>query len=277
MSKEKKSFDYTGVIIESRHYMVYDFDRERAEKEGPKYLLKGRAYRVITDMTNALLPYRGEIRKGESWSAYDQPGIYIRWSKNEEIWKIHIAYPRGKKQRDEYAIGRERDVYAAVLNNEFVPDQFRDIKVDQTRGDAFMPPLRPEDDPLNKAMKIAIRKKQAPFEFHGKRLEALAVGTKSIEGINIRNNAKRGILNNTAMSASKFILYANTWQLQAAIILRDDPNSKYPMFENGEMYVIFPNSEPFEINDENLIDVKDDVAAAITEGNTTMEEIDDED
>ena len=72
-------------------------------------------------------------------------------------------------------------------------------------------------------------------------------------------------------------MYANTWQLQAAIILRDDPNSKYPMFENGEMYVIFPNSEPFEINDENLIDVKDDVATAITEGNTTMEEIDDED
>ena len=277
MNKEKKSFDYTGVIIESRHYQVYDFDHDRAEREGPKYLLKGRAYRVVTDMTNALLPYQGEIRKGESWSAYDTPGIYIRWSKNEEKWKIHVAYPRGKKQRDEYAIGRERNVVAAILNNEYKPDQFRDIKVDQTRGDAFMPPLRPEDDPLNKIMKSAIRKKQAPFEYYGKRLESLAVGTKSIEGINIRNNAKRGILKNTAMSASKFVLYSNTWELQAAIVVRDDPNSKHPMFENGEMLVIYPNSEPFEINDENLIDIKDEVSQAIAETNFTEEDIDDDD
>lgn len=275
----KASLQIVGAIIEGRFYQVEDFDRERAQEEGPKYLYKARAYKIKTDMYTGLFPYRGVIQKGDSWSPYVTPGIYLKRSKDDTRWIIKLAYPRGKKLRDEYATEKSRDVVAGIINNEYVPDQFIDIKVDATKGEAFMPPIRIDDDALNTIMKMGIRIKEAPFEPYGKRLEALAVdrSKKSIEGINIRNNAKRGINTNTAMSASKFVLYGNTWQLEAAIILRDAENSMHPMFTNGEMIVLYPNGEPFVIDQDKLIDVSDMVRKAINENTTTMEDDEDDD
>jgi hypothetical protein len=277
-SNDRSSLNIISAIIEGQYFRVEDFDRERAIEEGPKYLLKSNAYRIDTCMTHGLFPYRGIIRKGDSWSPYNTPGIYIKRSKDDTHWNIRIAYPRGKRQIDEYALSKEKDVVAAIIGNEYVPSQFIDLKVDTSKGEAFMPPVRIGDDPLNTIMKIGIRTKEAPFEPYGKRLEALAVDrSKSIEGINIRNNAKRGIITNTAMSASKFILYANTWQLKAAIILTDMEDSMHPMFADGEMLVIFPNSEPFKIEQDKLIDISDMVRDAIAENNgENREENDDE-
>lgn len=277
-SNGRSSLELKCAIIEGQFFNIGDFDRERIIEEGPKCLYKSHAYPIDTGMTHGLFPYRGVIHKGDSWSPYEKPGIYLKRSKDDTHWNIRIAYPRGKRQLEEYSLSKVQDAVAAIIGNEYVPSQFVDLKVDTSKGEAFMPPIRTGDDPLNMLMKVAIRTKEAPFEPYGKRLEALAVDrSKSIEGINIRNNAKRGIITNTAMSASKFILYANTWQLKAAIILMDADDSMHPMFPDGEMLITFPNSEPFEINPDKLVDITDMVREAIAENNSDSKEDSDDD
>ena len=279
MKSPKKTFDIKCAFIKGQFYNVDVFDRQRAIEDGPEYLSKAHAYIIETDMFKGILPYKGVIRRGELWTPYAEPGIYVKQTKNEESWKIKIAYPRNKKNREDYMLSNIRDCFAALIGGQYNANQFVDINVvEQAKSEAFMPPIRIGDDPLNTIVKTAIRTKEAPFEYHGKRLEGLAVDhSKSIEGINIRNNAKRGILQNSAMSAGKAILYADTWELEMAIIVRDSPNSKYPMFVDGEMLIIYPNSEPFEIKQEKLIDIAPMVRDAISENNSNNIVEDEED
>lgn len=269
---DKNSLSIVIAIIEGKCYNVEDFDRERAIVEGPKYLYRGRAYRIDTDMTKGLFPYRGEIRKGDKWSPHSTPGIYVKRSKRDpDKWLIKIAYPRGEKQREEYALGKDQDAVAAIVGHEWRPNSFYDLNVhlSNTTSDVFKPPIRMGDDVLNTLMKMGIRIKEAPFEPYGKRLESLAVDrSKGIEGINMRNNSRRGLLNNTAMSANKFVLYSDVWELEAAIILKDVEDSSNPMFEDGKMLVIYPNGAPFEIETDKLVDIAPMVRDAVLENST---------
>ena len=84
----------------------------------------------------------------------------------------------------------------------------------------------PDDDPLNMILKLGIRLKCASFAPYGKRLEALAVDRNgSGEKANIRNNVKRALFANRALSPSKFCQYGDNWQFDAAFILKCQPYS----------------------------------------------------
>lgn len=269
-----------AVMIEGSYFRVEDFPWEDVEKNGPFALKKGVAYRYETDFSKGrLFPYRG-IADGDFNTKTAKVGIWFKKISHSEYKKI-IVYPKTAKQSAEYKTDQEKDIIAAVLQNEFLPDQFADSDYAAADSGAtvYMPPIHTDDDSLNMLMKVAIRSKGAPFEPYGRRLQAMAVDKRpGTERSNAKNNAKRGILKNKTMSMGKFAQYSDAWQLQSAIILRDLPHAMHPMhIPKGKALVIYPGGLPFEIKQEDLIDVSDMVAEAITDaGNNSADDDDTE-
>ena len=188
---------------------------------------------------------------------------------------MKLIYPENKQEAEQYKLSKEKDMVAAIIGNDIDPNEFKELSVDASKGDSFIPPIKTNDDFLNKIIKMGIRLKDAPFAPYGKRLKALAINkSNGIEGTNMMNNIKRGILINHAMSPSRAIICADTWELDVAVIVRDRPGAANPMFEDGSMMVIYPNSEPFEIAQDLLINTDDMIHEAIVD---TKHEEDNED
>ena len=260
------------ALIEGKYYRVQDFPYDEVNQKGPRVLRKGVAYRIETDMTRGLFPYRGTLGKKEGFDPYQrQVGIYMRDLGNNR-YVMKLARPHNYREAEEYSLDKARDIVAATIDHEYLPDQFMDVKVRLgANGESFLPPIYPDDDPLNTIMKVAIRKKDAPFEPYGKRLEALAVDrTKGVEGINIRNNLRRALKTNRTMSPSKALQISDTWQFQIAIIVADAPGAMHPMFSDGKSaLIIYPDGIPFDLKEMELINVDDLVTQGI---NDTIEE-----
>lgn len=260
------------ALIEGKYYRVQDFPYDEVSQKGPRVLRKGVAYRIETDMTRGLFPYRGTLSKKEGFDPYQrQVGIYMRDLGNNR-YVMKLARPHNYREAEEYSLDKARDIVAATIDHEYLPDQFMDVKVRLgANGESFLPPIYPDDDPLNTIMKVAIRKKDAPFEPYGKRLEALAVDrTKGVEGINIRNNLRRALKTNHTMSPSKALQISDTWQFQIAIVVADAPGAMHPMFMDGKSaLIIYPDGIPFDLKEMELINVDDLVTQGI---NDTIEE-----
>lgn len=268
------SLETNMAFLEGKPYRVADFPYEEVEEKGPHILRKGMAYRINTDMTKGLFPYRGIIDLDEHWSSYQAPvGIYFKETKSGK-YKMRIAYPHSKKERQEYSLDQEQSIMAGVINQSFALDQFTNISNNiGVDGEAFMPPMHVGDDFLNTILKTAIRLKEAPFEPYGKRLEALAVDrSKGVEGQNIRNNSKRAIINNEACSASKFRVYTDVWGLETAIIVRDAPDAMHRMFPDNSALILYPNGVPFAIVPDILVSVSDYVSDGIANSNNNDSE-----
>ena len=279
----KDPLQYTGALINGKLYRVEDFPFEDVKENGPKNLRKGQAYRFNRDMTKGLFPYRGIIDehgnfKDKKWNPYTaETGVYLKLMKDGS-YKIRISYPKSKVEKEDHQLSRARDIMAAMASNEFIPDQFADLRVNvNTAGESFMPPMHIDDDPLNKIAKLFIRMKDAPFDPYGKRMEALAVDRSrgSVEGTNTRNNGKRSIIKNRAMSASKFVSYGDVFEYKSAIILADTDNSMNPACDPGTALVIFPHG-PFDISKFNLVPIDDMVTDAINETNNSAEQNNDD-
>ena len=142
---------------------------------------RGVAYIYKTDLTNSLLPYRGEIDRGEEFDYNSaKPGIYLKRIKGDNYKRI-IIIPKGQKEREEYSIDRVKDIVAAMLDYEYVENQFmdNDLKMSDIGRELYQPPIYAGDDPINMITKLCIRLKNAPFEPYGKRLESLAIDRKN--------------------------------------------------------------------------------------------------
>ena len=276
MSNKKGGLDFSAVFIDNAMFTVLDLpDTVSIEEEGPDVFRLNNAYRINTDMTKGIFPYRGVIKKGTKWGHRSgKPGIYLKKDEYER-WHIKLIYPENKQEAEQYKLSKEKDMVAAIIGNDIDPNEFKELSVDASKGDSFIPPIKTNDDFLNKIIKMGIRLKDAPFAPYGKRLKALAINkSNGIEGTNMMNNIKRGILINHAMSPSRAIICADTWELDIAVIVRDRPGAANPMFEDGSMMVIYPNSEPFEIAQDLLINTDDMIHEAIVD---TKHEEDNED
>lgn len=256
-----------GAFLDGAFYNVLDFPYDKVKETGPSVLRKKVAYRIETDMTKGLFPYRGIIGKKEKWNPYiSKVGIYMK-ELNDGVYQMRLAYPHTPEERVEYSLDQAKDFVSAVINQEIPPDQFSNITLNvSTNGKAFMPPIHEDDDFLNMILKLGIRLKEIPFELYGKRIEAAVFNkSKGTEGINAKNNAKRGIITNKSLSSTKFCQFAEVGDMEAAIILRDKPNSPHPMFEDGTMLIMYPLGEPFEIESDKLLEASDLVMEAINE------------
>ena len=259
MSNKKGGLDFSAVFIDNAMFTVLDLpDTVSIEEEGPDVFRLNNAYRINTDMTKGIFPYRGVIKKGTKWGHRSgKPGIYLKKDEYER-WHMKLIYPENKQEAEQYKLSKEKDMVAAIIGNDIDPNEFKELSVDASKGDSFIPPIKTNDDFLNKIIKMGIRLKDAPFAPYGKRLKALAINkSNGIEGTNMMNNIKRGILINHAMSPSRAIICADTWELDVAVIVRDRPGAANPMFEDGSMMVISPNSERFEIAQDLLINTND--------------------
>lgn len=270
-----KSLATTMAYLEGTPFRVEDYPWDAVERDGPSALKKGIAYRYEKKtkfgntclITSGLFPFRGVMKDDFSY-ATAKVGFWSRKIYHDE-YRLILVRPRSMQEKEEYRIGKEQDLVAATLNHSFTIDQFTDNNLYQTDigMDVYIPPIHSDDDPLNMLLKTCIRLKHAPFEPYGARLKALAVDKKrSVEGSNIVNNSKRSLRLNRAMSPTKFMQYSDTWQLEPAIVIRDIPNAMHKMsIPKDKMLVIYPSGIPFEINQEDLIDVSSIVAEAITE------------
>ena len=254
-----------GLMVNGKFYRVMDFPRERVEKEGPGCLVRAVAYRIKTQLTDGLFPYRGIIDSLPLTAKNSDVGIYFHKKKNGK-YAMLVRYPMNKRERELYSAKNEMDVAVAFLNRTLSIDQLTNIAASVgMEGKAFRPPISMEDDMLNKIMKLGIRLKNAPFEPYGKMLEQSVGNTKTAEGTNIRNNTRRMLYSNHAMSSSKFALCADTWQMDAAVILKDAPGAMNPMLPDGKMLILYPNGYKFEIDPKKLVDAEEMVEAAIME------------
>lgn len=265
----------TMAYLDGVPFRVEDYPWEAAEEKGPEAFRKGVAYRYIRSITvgsstldtKLLLPYRGVIKMDDFSLADANVGIWYRRLSRDRYRQI-IVRPRSAKEKEEYALSKERDLVAATLNHEISTDQLLDTSYNQADigTDVYIPPMHMDDDPMNMLMKLGIRLKCAPFEPYGARMRALAVDSrkKGIEGSNIVNNNKRGLRLNRAMSPSKFMQFCDIWQLDSAIIIKDSPNAMHRMnIPEDKMLVIYPGGIPFDICQDDLIDASDMIAEAV--------------
>lgn len=275
-----------GVFLDGIYYgVVEDYPFEDVKQRGPDALRKAVAYRyerriqvgdeVLTE--SLMLPYRGIITS--EMKRWELPiGVWLK-KLNHCTYREVIVRPQTAKEAQEYATGKEEDIVAAIIENMYSPDQFADNQLNMADigTDIYLPPIHSDDDPLNMLLKIAIRLKAASFAPYGKRLEALAVDRNgSGEKANIRNNVKRALFSNKALSPSKFCQYSDNWQFDSAFIIRDHPGAMHPMhIPEGKALVIYPGGVPFEINNEDLIDAADLIAEAVIESAKEIEAAED--
>ena len=220
----------------------------------------------------------------EVWDDFDsskvEPGVYFVRKKHDQ-YIMRVVVPRTKQDREAYRLGQERDIITAVIDRTILPDQFADVRITSadSGGASFQPPIYQEDDALNMLVKTGIRLKDAPFEPYGKRMAAMAVDKyKGIEGTNMRNNARRSFRVNHTMSATKALQYSDTFEMQLAYIIADQPGAMHPMFPDdpGAALVIYPSGIPFKIDSTKLIDASELVRIGIAD-TKNIEESDKED
>ena len=247
----KPKLSAPGLMINGKYYRVMDFPRERVEQEGPSCLMKAVAYRIKTQLTDGLFPYRGIVEKGQSLTPRNtEVGIYFK-KKSNGSYAMIIRRPMNKKEKEAYSENSEMDVAVAFMNRTMSVDQLTNISA---------------------SVGMCIRLKNAPFEPYGKVLENTVSNSKTSEGTNIRNNTRRMLYVNNALSGAKYSLCADVWQLDTAIIVKDSPDAIYPMFENGEMLILYPNGYKFKIDPDKLVDAEDMIEAAINEVKSTEED-----
>lgn len=266
-----------SVMIDGVYYRVEDYPHRKDVDIGPYTLKKGIAYRYVTDITKGLFPYRGIMDEHFSWKK-SPVGLYLR-KRRHDRHEVVVVRPRTAKEAAEHKLGREIDTVAAVLGNQYRPDQFMDnsLTSSDVGTEVYLPQIRAGDDFLNKMIKLFIRKKEAPLEPYGRRMEAMAVDKSrgSVERSNSRNNYIRAIRTNSSCSPGMFEKFLYFWEGECALILRDKPGAMHPMgIPEGKMLVLFPDGVPFEINQEDLLNASpmiSEAVAASTEEERIME------
>ncbi|MCM1230153.1 MAG: hypothetical protein NC489_08470 [Ruminococcus flavefaciens] len=277
-----KGLTTMGVFLGDVYYgVIEDYPFDDVKKRGPDALKKAVAYRYerriqVGDeilLESLMLPYRGLVPSGKKrWEL--SIGIWLK-KVNHSTYREVIIRPQTEKEAQDYATGKEEDVIVAILENEYAPTQFADAQLNPADigTDVYLPPIHAEDDPLNMLLKLGIRLKGASFAPYGKRLEALAVDRNgSGEKANIRNNVRRALFVNFALSPTKFCQYSDNWQFEPAFILKDRSDAMHPMhLPEGKMLVVYPGGIPFDIDQKNLINAADLIAEAVTESSKEIE------
>lgn len=259
-----------GATIEGKYYRVMDFPYQEVEEKGPDILRKGIAYRIDTDITKGLFPYRGIVGRREAINRKTaRVGIYMKHLGGDQ-YAMRIVRPHTKKEQAEYKLGEEYNIAAAIVSGQVSPSDLIDTQIVTSvvsSDDMFKPPVRAQDDPLNTIIKMGIRLKNAPFGPYGKRMEAVAVDKSGIEGTNTKNNNRRGYFKNATMSPTKAQFNADVWGFDLVFLLRDKPGTPYPMFKDGEMLAVFASGPPFEIDPSKIVDARELIRDAIQETN----------
>lgn len=239
---------------------------------GPKAFKKGVMYRFNTQLSKFMLPYQGiidDIDEFKSW--FRDPGIYfIRKPKGK--YAMRVIPPNGVVEKEKYRLGQERNTIIGVLDHIIRPEDIMEVRITSADagGDTFSPPLYQEDDALNLLIKTGIRLKAAPYEPYGKRMAALAVDKfKGVEGSNIKNNMRRALRMNHSMSATKALQCADTWQMEIAYVLRDQPGAMHPMFPDDPdaALIVYPNGISFKIDPAKLVDATELIQIGIADTN----------
>lgn len=244
---EKKRSKY-GIRIKGKLYIVYDIDA--GVKEGFK---KGNAYKMYSILLQEtiVLPVVEYVSASDMKNLKlkkSEPGIYPS-RKNDG--KFRLILPN-MKTIDDYRYDNVYDIIKKIMESDI--SDYEKGEVSCGSGDAFIPKLFKEDDPLNRLVKLAISCKHVPFNAYAQRLEHAAVGPQKDN--NVVGNTKKALMNNLAMSATKASYYSSAFEFLPAYLIKDAEDSQNPAFGNGEILAIFPNGK-FDIDPNKIIFVED--------------------
>lgn len=252
-------FEENGAI-----FRVFDFYKTLEDGET---FYTNNAYIIRDQLRDFVLPFRGDMKNfAKLFSKDTVPGIY----RNPKSGKLQIRGPRSKSEQKMYDSSNVVNLLNQKDLNRYSANMFRDMQLEhKASGDIFAPTIKDDDDFTSKAMKTFITAKQISFGDYGTRLEQLSATKGDGSMGNARNNAKRALMTNSSMSASKLVYYATAFDADVALILRDKPDCPNPALRPGEQMVIFPVSSPFKI--ENLVSVTE-VQNRLRQGDTQNDE-----
>ncbi len=221
----------------------------------------GYAYQVNTSLDNRVYPYMGKVKSFRKLEPDSKPGIYV----SKETGKYLIVYP-SKKDSPMYSPKNIKgfDDNSLFTDVNFIPT---DIDLD-TDGDVFNPPIKVDDDMMNKIVKYAIKKKGIIFDAYKTRFDTMgSSGKTGGANTNNKNNAKRALLENKSLSSNKAKEYGDVLEYDIAIAICDKADASNPMKTNGRPIIIY-SGEKFDLSDP--IDVSDDLINELKESRLEM-------
>jgi len=226
--------DKRVIVIEEKLYRV---------SEDITKLKKAQAYVFEIIGEEFILPYRGKLLKYLKTNDTLKPGIY-----ETKKGSTHIVLPK-KKEKVLYQLDNIKD-----LSNKKILDKTEYIKTDidlTVNGEIMIPPRHADDDIPNTMLKAGIASKRINFDSYGPRYAALDIGSDQSSR---KTNAKKAILNNTTLTATKLIQNCNALDLQFAIVLADKPDAIHPMIYGP---LVMYSHEPFNLSSAtNLLEVQ---------------------
>lgn len=233
--------------IDDGTYRVHDYD-ETMQSEND--FETNNVYEIVRDFVHCVLPYRGDVDNlGCVLKKDTLPGIYH----NPNTDTYQIRYPRGKKEKQIYSPDNIRDLTKLADLGSCDPNSFADMHLEhKASGDIFVPPINDDDDCTSKILKAFITAKQISYSDYGPRIERLSSTKSERSNGNASNNAKRALLHNRSTSASKMVVFGESFDFDFAIVLKDKDGCPNPALNPGEQVVIYPLNE-FKI--ENTINV----------------------
>lgn len=217
----------------------------------------GYAYHLKTGIDDRVYPYMGKVKSFRKLDPDSKPGIYV----SSESGKYYIIYPK-KKDSHMYNPNNAKsfDEDSIFTDVNFISTDI-DLSVD---GDIFNPPIRVDDDMMNKIVKYCIQKKGIVFDSYKSRFDAMgSSGKTGGANTNNKNNAKRALLDNKSLSANKAKEYGDVLEYDIAIAICDKPDAINPMNTNGRPIIIY-SGEEFDLS--NPISISDILIKDLNEG-----------
>lgn len=216
----------------------------------------GYAYHLKTNIDDRVYPYMGKVKSFRKLDPDSKPGIYV----SNESGKYCIIYPK-KKDSHMYNPNNAKtfDADSIFTDVNFISTDI-DLSVD---GDIFHPPIRVDDDMMNKIVKYAIQKKGIVFDAYKSRFDTMgSSGKTGGANTNNKNNAKRALLENKSLSTNKAKEYGDVLEYDIAIAICDKPDASNPMNTGGRPIIIYSGdkfdlSDPISISDLLIDEMSD--------------------
>ena len=189
---------------------------------------KNNAYIVKTDLDTGVYPYRG--------------------LEGSDPVKIQIYHATGK-EAELYSLDAIVNLADIDIKSKIKSEDIIKVKMNTSGGDSWMPELKEDDDATSTLLKSAIRLKHMVFADYAPRLEYDAVGKgQGSKGVSAKSNSKRAIENNQTTSMNKMLYYCNSFDLDLVIGVRDRPDARDPMFQDGKVLLLYPFGDEFPLD-----------------------------
>jgi hypothetical protein len=217
----------------------------------------GTAYKMNFMFLKAVIPYRGKRGKDDRTGLYTTPNGYI----------VPYVKPGDNLKHYGHDIISSLNTVSVITDKDVImPD------ISESSGKVFKPIINNDDDLSLKLLRSAILMKKIDLDSYTKRFQRMDVGSNAS---NRKTNAKKALINNRSLSATKLVQFADVFDLEVAILLKDAKNAANPMNPNNLPVAIF-SRRPFDCSQFiNISDLNLDLLYAVDDEDDDYEIMED--